>query len=159
MPLDLSPVDSISFIGRRSEDGIPGPAALTSQQTYGLYHGSRLTYHAQHVMGLPSEWEREPLLNVGFQAILRMKGDVLVAHLLFNGKPLNGAKVQAFGEDGHENAAAMTNDRGEVAFSAAQIKPGLNGLLIEYLDKDSQGELQGERYIGDAHYLTVTFRR
>jgi hypothetical protein len=158
-PLGLSPVDSDSFIGRRSQDPIPTPGSLTSQQTYGLYQGSRLTYHAQHISGPPGKWNSKPLDQVDFQAVLRMEEDTLVAQLLFRGQPLAGAKVQLFEPDGSEHAAATTDDRGHAEFNLKQLQPGLVGLLVGHVDKNAQGKLNGETYTSDAHYLSVTIRR
>jgi hypothetical protein len=158
-PLELLPVDSVSLIGRRSANAVTTRGGLTAQQTYGLYHGSKLTYHAQHVAGPPSKWPSKPLEDVGFQAVLQMQGEMLVVQIRLNNEPLTGAKVRLFGEDGNENATAMTDERGKVTFSAEQIQPGLSGLLIGHLDKHRRGELNGEQYTSDMHYLTVTFRR
>jgi hypothetical protein len=158
-PIELTAVDSDSFIGRRSAEPIADSSVLLSVQPYGLYHGSMLVYHTQHITGAPDKWNKEPLAEVALQAVLVMSDEKLVARILHHGKPLAGAKVQLFCDEGHEEGTAETNEQGEVEFTAAQVEDGLNGLLVGHVDKQAKGELEGQAYQGEANYLTVTFKR
>lgn len=158
-PVGMQPVDSDAFIGLRSAEPVSGTASLTAVQPYGLYHGSMLVYHMQHVTGKPASWSEKPLEDTALQAVLTMHDTKLVARILRDGKPLPGAKVQLFCDEGHEEGAAETNEQGEVEFSASQVEDGLNGLLVGAVDKEAKGEFEGKAYQGEAHYLTVTFRK
>ena len=156
----MTSVDSDSFIGRRSDSKVQGAGVLSSIQTYGIYRGSKLTYHSQHVAGPSEKWGQSPNKALPLQAVLTPRDDGgVVVHVFMNNKPVVDAKVQLFCDDGHEEGAAQTDDHGQVEFDGNQVEDGLNGLLVGHVDKTSSGEIDGAPYKGEANYLTVTFRR
>lgn len=157
---DLSAVEADGFVGRRSKQPLAAKGQLQSTVVYGNYHGMKLTYSAQSVLDSElSKASAKPTGNLDLEAVLSEQDGGVTAQVYWRGKPLPDTKVQLFCEEGHEEGSATTDPQGRVHFSADEVEEGLNGLLIGRVDKESAGELNGEAYKGEAHYLTVTFAR
>lgn len=157
---DLAAVETDGFVGRRSKQKVAAKGQLQSSVVYGNYHGMKLTYSAQSFLeSNPAPSAAKPTGNLDLEAVLSEKDGGVAAQIFWRGKPLPEAKVQLFCEEGHEEATATTDPQGRVHFSADEVEEGLNGLLVGRVDKVSSGELNGEAYTGEAHYLTVTFVR
>ena len=73
------------------------------------------------------------------------------------GKPLPGAKLSLSHESGGEGQQATTNEQGAVMLPATAISKGLNGIMVMHVDKEDQGEVNGEKYTSATHILTATF--
>lgn len=159
-PVKMKTVEEADFVGLKSEAPTKAGHNLACQATYGLYQGSKLTYHAQHVSGEPTNWSQKPNDALKLQAVLTSKEDGGVqAQILKDGKPLADAKVQLFCSDGHEEGVGTTDSQGRVQFTGSEVEEGLNGLLVGHVDPQSSGDYEGKPYKGEANYLTVTFRK
>lgn len=157
VPMDK--VETDALIGKRSNAPAKG-AVLSCVATYGLYQGSKLTYHCQHVAGQPDAWPAAPNTKLALQALIKAQEDGGVVVTVFaKGKPLANKKVQLFCDEGHEEGEATTDDKGQVSFNSKQVEDGLNGILVGHVDPQAKGELDGTEYTGEANYLSVTFYR
>lgn len=151
-------VESEKYVGNRSAEKVADAGSLHSVAVYGIYAGTKLTYYTQHVLGKDSAaWPTKPVADVDLQGILKKTDDGVSLQVLWKGKPLASAKVQLFCDEGHEEGSATTNPDGIVKFTSKEVEAGLNGLLVGYVDKESPGELDGKKYTGESHYLTITF--
>ncbi|MEZ6068785.1 MAG: hypothetical protein R3C10_00665 [Pirellulales bacterium] len=154
--LDL--VDEDDYVGLRSAKPAPRSGRLRAKSVYGLYQGVMLVYHTQNNAGLdPADWPQAAAEDVQLQAVLTKDADGLQAKVLWEGKPLAGVDVTLYCEDGHNEGTATTNSEGIAKFDAATVEPGLNGLLVNYTDKNASGEWQGKPYKSATHILTATF--
>lgn len=157
-PLELTPVESESFVGRRSQAKVAEQGQVQSSVVYGNYHGMKLCYYTQLVTSAdPAHWPQQPARQMPLEAVLEKAAGEVTAKVLWEGKPLVGAKVQLIDPAGNEAATATTDKQGIARFATGEVKSGLNGLLIGHVDKQRSGELAGKPYQGEAHYLTVTF--
>lgn len=159
--VELSGVETDKFIGNRSAGKVAEAGTLHSVAVYGIYVNTKLTYYSQHLLGEdPAAWPTKPAADVALQGIVsRDKDGGARLQVFWQGKPLAGAKVRLFCDEGHEEGSATTNPDGVVTFSADEVEDGLNGLLVGYVDKGAPGELDGKKYAGESHYLTITFVR
>jgi len=156
--LELTPVESDAFVGRRSQAKIAEQGQVQSSVVYGNYHGMKLSYYTQLVPAAdPAHWPQKPAGQMPLEAVLEKNAAGVTAKILWEGEPLAGAKVQLFCHEGDEEATATTDGQGIVRFPASEVEAGLNGLLVGHVDKQRAGELAGKPYQGEAHYLTVTF--
>ena len=146
------------FTGLKSEGPIDSLGCVKTSIVYGSYHGSKLTYYVQHFPSSDSEqWPSKPLSDTPLQALLQLKGDHLQATIQVNGKPLPGAKLSLSHESGGEGQQATANEQGAVMLPATAISKGLNGIMVMHVDKEDQGEVNGEKYTSATHILTATF--
>ena len=151
-------VESEKYVGNRSAEKVADAGSLHSVAVYGIYAGTKLTYYTQHGLGKDSSaWPTKPAADVDLQGIVKKSDDGVSLQLFWKGKPLGGAKVQLFCDEGHEEGSATTNPDGIVTFTSKEVEAGLNGMLVGYVVKDSPGELDGKKYTGESHYLTITF--
>ncbi len=156
--IELAGVETDEFIGNRSAAKIADAGSLHCVAVYGIYANTKLTYYTQHVIGKDgSAWPTKPAADVALQGIAKKEKEGVSLQVFWQGKPLADAKVQLFCDDGHEEGTATTNPDGVVTFTAKEVEDGLNGLLVGYVVKDSPGELDGKKYAGESHYLTITF--
>jgi hypothetical protein len=157
----LQAIESDSFVGMASIDQVVPDATLVSQTTYGIYQGSLLQYYTMHRGGkLPSAGEspkNQAAIPWDLRADLSHVDGAVEVHVIWKGKPLVGATVQLFCEEGHEEAARETDESGKVVFSDEEVEDGLNGILVGYTDPNESGSYQERTYESAAHYLTVTF--
>ncbi len=152
-------VDSDSFVGMQSTSGIDAGQEVFGTVTYGLYHGTKLTYHVEHLPQQDStSWPTSARSDAPLQTIISPSpaGGVIVT-VLQNGEPLQGIDVKLFCEDGHEEAALKTDATGLVTFDAKDVETGLNAVLVSVTDGNAQGELNGEAYQSTSDFLTATF--
>lgn len=154
--LELVSVEEDAFIGLRSKSAIKPSGVLATNVVYGDYHGMQLIYYAQHSLGKPQSWSKQPLKKQKLQAVLQMSEDGGVqCRILWEGKPLEGADVTLFCEDGHEEGKAKTDAKGLVAFNGDQVEAGLNAILVGRTIKEGEGE---DAVAKEAHYMTATFQ-
>lgn len=159
--VELAAVKTDTFVGRRSQEAVSGRGQLYSTAVYGKYHGMKLSYSTQLVLGTDSaQWPAKSTGKTALEAVLTESGDGGVAARIFwQGKPLAGANVRLFCAESHEEGTATTNEQGIARFAAEEVEKGFNGLLVGHMDKDAKGKLDGVPYTGIAHYLTITFRK
>jgi hypothetical protein len=156
----LKGVESEKYVGNRSPEKIADAGSLSTVNVYGIYGGTKLTYYTQHILGKDAaKWPTKPTADVDLQGVLKQTDEGLELTVLWKGKPLADAKVQLTGADGEEKGAETTNPGGVVKFAAKDVPSGLNGLLVGYVDKEAPGELDGKKYSGESHYLTITFAK
>jgi hypothetical protein len=153
----LKAVQSDEFLGNRSPSKFTGSGGLVSKGTYGVYHGTKLTYYTQHLLPKPEAWPTKANDELELQGLLKKEGDGVSLQVLFKGKPLRDAKVSLHGRKGAEKIAKSTDGSGNVRFSSKELASGLNGVLVGHVIKDQEGELGGKKYASESHYLTVTF--
>lgn len=156
--LAMKPVESDSLVGLRAKAKVARSGMLVGQQTYGVYHGSKLVYYIQHFLDQnASHWQQE-LSDAGdLQATLEPADNGINVFVRWKGKPLANTDVKLFCEDGHEEGAGSTDDHGKVHFTQKEVESGLNALVIGYNNPASSGSVGDEAYKSESHYLTVTF--
>lgn len=152
-------VDSDSLVGIQSEQPVGQDHELSGTVTYGLYHGTKLTYHVEHLpMQDPAMWPTEPRDGAAMQSVLTRTDDGgLRAVILRDGKPVVGTEVKLFCEDGHEEGAETTDDSGTVTFAKRSVEDGLGGIIVGVTSENEPGTLDGKDYQSTTHYLTATF--
>jgi hypothetical protein len=154
-PVPLSSVSTDTLVGRRSSEPVAKKGMLVAVAPYGIYQGTRLNYAAQHL--LSDQAEPSPVEKLPLQVLLRQRDGGLAAQVLWQGNPLSGAEVTLFCDDGHEEGAGQTDAEGRITFTDQEVEPGLGGLLVRHVLEDRSGELEGQKYQSESHYLTVTF--
>lgn len=158
-PVELDKVETDDFIGLASKAAVDKDVNLASEVTYGIYHGTRLTYHVEHHgKALPTALSAENKPAKGMSAVLVDTDKGVDVYVYYEGKPLTGADVKLFCEEGHEEASAATSKDGKVSFTDKEVEEGLNAILVGTTLNDKSGELDGKAYKSESHYLTVTFQ-
>lgn len=159
VPVETKTIDSDDFIGKRSVGSVPKDADIVSQATYGVYHGSKLQYYTQHLGGeMPKEFSGcKPFEKMDFQAHAVDTDEGVDVYVLWKGKPLEGAGVQLFCEDGHQEGSGETDASGKVSFNDKQVEDGMNAIMVLNSVSDDSGEVDGEAYGSAMHFLTATF--
>lgn len=158
--LSLGHLQTEDFVGMVSKERVPRGVKLTTDVTYGIYHGNRLNYYVSHIHGaLPvsvgDSSDTEFMSVMSAEIVGTASGiDVFASRL---GKPLVGVDVHLYCKDGHEEAKAVTNQQGKVSFSNDQLEDGLNGIMFGYTDEDDSGKLGDQEYQSSMHYCTMTF--
>ena len=179
-PVSLTAVDTDEFIGRRASSKVGDKGRLAATIVYGIYHGSKLTYYAQHELALrggkqglskkpssaskpasgakPGSGEKgagheKPAL---FAKLTRTAEGGVAARVMWNSQPLVGAQAQLFCDEGHVEGSAKTDADGYVRFTADEVESGLNGIMVGHTVKEA-GTIDDEPYSSASHYLTVTF--
>ncbi len=157
--ITTKPVDGDDVVGIQSVDAIDNDSEVAGTVTYGLYHGTKLTYHVEHLpQSEPAGWPESARDKAPLQTIIRPddKGGVTVI-VLRDGKPLRDTGVKLYCEEGHEEADRKTDNKGTVHFTSKEVESGLNAVLVGYSDDQAQGTLNGEEYSSTTDYLTATF--
>lgn len=156
---NLAIVEEEEFTGRRTEKKVANEGELHSTIVYGIYHGSKLTYYAQHDLSLDESPSGLKLKNAsGLRAeVERGKQGGVRVTVLWQGKPLADATVGLYCDEGHEEGSKATDKEGQVFFEEGPVEDGLNGLLVGHKLKDQPGEVDGKSYESESHYLTATF--
>ncbi len=149
-------VEEEGFTGRRSAVPLQAGGILRTVASYGVYHGTKLTYYVQSGLTVPGVEHR---VSEGLEAIVSKTTEGgIEATILWGGKPLPEVEVKLFDKAGQEQAADATDDGGVVRFAVDTVKPGLNGLMLNYVEADATGEIDGKEFTSATHYLTATFR-
>ncbi len=150
-------VETDELVGLRSKAKADGGGEITGVVTYGLYHGTKLTYHVEHLPGDASQWPTEPRSGVAYQTVITPSpsGGVSVA-VLADGKPVRDVEVQLFCDDGHVEGTATTDIAGMVTFDASEVEAGLNAISAS-ITADNEGELNGAAYTSTTDMITATF--
>lgn len=157
-PVAMKPVESDTLIGRRSATPVEPSGELSTDVTYGLYHGTKLSYHVEHLAGRdPSGWPAEPRDGAAMQTVITPAKGGGISVRVFNGKePLADAAVKLYDAEGEPRGEATTDDEGRVSFAAKELGTGLHAVTAG-LTRESSGEYDGEPYTSTSNYLTATF--
>lgn len=157
-------VNNDELVGLRTIDPIQPEGEIVGSVVYGLYHGTKLTYHAEH---LPSSdaasWPTTPRDTATPQTVITRldNGDVQVL-VLRGDEPLSGVSVRSLAtpaaSDGNAETGQplVTDSHGVVLLKANQIAEGLNALQIQF-KSDRPGQWEGEAYQSETEILTTTF--
>lgn len=155
LPMEL--LEEEGFIGLEGEDSIEPRGRVTTTIVYGSYHGSKLTYYAQHFPAeSPQGWPAAQD-DAKFQAELGVEGDELVVTVLWDGEPAAASGVTLTNEEGGEGVPMKTDAEGVARFPLDKVHEGLNGLMVMKVDKNDRGEVLGKAYTSATHILTATF--
>jgi N-acetylneuraminic acid mutarotase/uncharacterized GH25 family protein len=129
---------------------------LEATQTYGIYHGTLLTYYAKHVHAeSPKELNaaghsKEHRLDI----VPQLDGDKLQVTVTWDGKPLEGSKVSTrVGDEEAVDGKTDKDGRVEVKLEGE----GLVSVLANHTDKSATGKHADEEYKGVMHYSSLTF--
>ncbi len=147
------------FVGKRSIQTVPSSADLMSQATFGVYHGAKLQYYTQYLGGkMPTKFsDCQPIKNMDLQAhAVNTDGGVDI-YILWKGKPLKGADVSLYCDEGHEEGNSETDASGRVSFSDKEVEHGINGITVGHTIANESGKFGDQEYKSAMHYLTATF--
>lgn len=151
-------VKSNDLVGIRSKAPVNENGEVAGTVTYGLYHGTKLTYHVEHLPNRDAkQWPAEPRADSPMQTIITAKDGGVSVLVLKEGKPLADTNVKLFCEKGHEEASRSTDAQGTVTFTSKEVEAGLNAVVVGSTDEDAKGEFNGEGYGSTTEYLTATF--
>jgi len=152
-------VESDDFVGKRSVASVPKSADLVSQATFGVYHGAKLQYYTQHLGGeMPTSFSAcEPFEKMDLQAHAVDTDNGVDVYVLWQGKPLEGADVTLYCEDGHEEGDGTTDASGKVSFNDNQVEDGMNAIMVGHTVPEETGKVGDQEYKSAMHYLTATF--
>lgn len=157
-PVELGEVDTDDLIGLVSKEPVAKDADLACEVSYGIYHGTLLTYHLQHQGKLASKHSEGNKAAKGLAASIVDTETGVDVYVTLDGKPLEKADVKLFCEEGHQEGDAATDKDGKVSFTDKQVEEGLNAVLVGTTLDDKSGELNGKQYKSESHYLTATFQ-
>lgn len=158
-PIAMVPVDSDALIGLRSQVKIAANDEISGSVTYGLYHGTKLTYHVEHLPQRdPANWPREPRANDAYQTVIAPNpAGGLAVVLLHGGKPVGDVDVKLFRESGDLQASQKTDAQGRVSFDKNTLPSGLIAVSAGITDPDAKGEFEGAGYGSTTDIVTATF--
>ncbi|WP_436298136.1 Kelch repeat-containing protein [Stieleria mannarensis] len=153
-------IDSDTLIGLRSVNALDASQEISGHVTYGVYHGTKLTYHVEHLPHrAPKQWPSAPRPDAPLQSIVtRSPSGGLQVTILADGKPAEDVQVKLLGAHGDEKASAKTDIAGIVTFKHQVVQPGLNAIVAGMTDEDENGTLGGNQFNSTTDYLTATFR-
>jgi hypothetical protein len=159
MPVETKTVEKEDFVGKQSVTAVPAGADLISQATFGVYHGAKLQYYTQHLGGkMPQSFTAcKPIEGMDLQAHAVDTDEGVQVYVLWKGKPLDGAEVKLYCEDGHEEGSGKTDKDGKVFFDDGQVEDGINGIVVGHTVAGETGKVGDQEYKSAMHYLTATF--
>jgi N-acetylneuraminic acid mutarotase len=149
--IGLDTDDRVGLISPAPDDG----DILEATQQYGIYGATLLVYYAKHIGAkTPQQLNSAgPSKELKLDICVRRNTDELQIVVLWDGKPLPGAKVSVAVEDAEAVEKTTDND------GRLTIKPegdGIVGVLANHLDKEHSGQLDGKDYKGCLHYASLT---
>lgn len=157
-PVPTKSVTGDDFVGLRSQMPINLHQEISGTTTYGLYHGTKLTYYVEHLPQVDAnQWPTEPRSDGTLQSVITPHLDGVMVKVICDGKPVADQEVKLFCEDGHEEASGTTGVDGTVAFGAGDVESGLNAIVVGMTDDNAVGNYQGEAFASTTDYLTATF--
>ncbi len=142
------------FVGRKSTATVPADATLSTNFTYGIYHGTLLSYYAYHLPPVGTEATGLPEEDrLALQASVAHSKTGMELTVTWKGEPLEGVGVTIIDAE-TESFEDKTDEHGKVSFSTNA--EGLTGFVIGHSIKSASGTLDGEDYASESHYCTVT---
>jgi N-acetylneuraminic acid mutarotase len=153
--LPVKPWDGEDRIGLGAPLPSEKPCVLEAHQQYGVYGTALLLYSAKHVHARSAD----DLNAAGASAKLkldivpRIEGERLELTVLWDGKPLAGAKVSGAVGDA-EPVEKTTDAEGRVTFQPEG--KGLIGVLASRTDDTLTGELGDKKYNQGLNYVSLT---
>jgi hypothetical protein len=158
-PIATEPVDRDDLVGILSKLPVNPHGEVSGTVTYGLYHGTKLTYHVEHLPHADATtWPTEPRPDAPVQTVVTKTDEGVSVLVLKENKPLADVEVKLFCEEGHEEASAKTDANGVVEFSGKEVEPGLNAVMVGITDSEATGTHEGKDYTSTSDFLTATFR-
>ncbi len=156
--IENMPADTNSFVGLESKQAVERDADIYSTVTFGVYHGSKLTYYSQYLGNVVSELtDATPHLDTQFQAQAIATKDAMQFIVYWDREPLQEVEVKLMGADGKTLGTCRTNASGQATFSNQQIPAGLNGIIVGPVTKNESGTHAEAEYSSASHYLTACF--
>lgn len=156
--LEMSALEEEDFIGLESDEGIEPRGVVRTTIEYGLYHGSKLVYYAQHFPSEnPESWPSDFADPAGMTAAADLDGDELVVRVSLRGEPLADTRATLTNEEGGDGLSTTTDANGVARFRGSDIYDGLNGVMVMHVDESAAGEIDGEAYQSTTSILTATF--
>jgi N-acetylneuraminic acid mutarotase len=153
--LEVVPTESEQFVGLISKSPTPIDQCLTTQVTFGIYQGMKLTYYASN-FGKLAESLPATSIETDLSVIPTNTATGVDVMVYWKGKPLPNAEVTLFCDEGEEEGKATTDASGKVSFTDEQVEPGLNALMVGY-QVEAAGSFNEKTYTKESHYATVTF--
>jgi hypothetical protein len=132
--LDLKPIETEELIGLVSNQPVEKTGCVFGTQTFGNYHGTKLTFFVQHFLGEgPQHWQSLSA-DMAMKADLQPHDDGIRVTILWNEKPLAETEVRLSSEDGQEQGKSKTDSDGSFVFTGKQLKPGLHAVMAGFED-------------------------
>lgn len=157
-PIATQSVSGDDLVGIHSKMPVNLHGELSGTVTYGLYHGTKLTYHVEHLPQTDAtEWPTEPRPDAPVQTVVTKTDDGISVLVLKANQPLADTEVKLFCDEGHEEAARNTDANGLVVFTKNEVESGLNAIMVGITDNDVKGTFDGNDYTSTTDYLTATF--
>ena len=157
--VEVVKVENDSLVGLQTVEAVPENAFLVSDVTFGIYHGSRLSYTSMFQGGkLPTSTaspEKNPAAKGLFAHLIDTDSGVDVVVTL-SGKPLEGVEVHLYCAEGEEEGKAKTDPDGKVSFTDEQVEAGLNAVMVGH-NVNRAGKWDGAPYEAESHYITISF--
>ncbi|TWT99043.1 Kelch repeat-containing protein [Neorhodopirellula pilleata] len=163
-PLTTQPAESDELVGLQTAEPVLPDGEIFGSVVYGLYHGTKLTYHVEHLPSSNAQsWPTKPRDTTTPQTVITRLDDGGVQVLVLRGdQPLSGVNVRSLAtpagskEQTKTNQTFTTDNNGIVLLKANQIADGLNALQVQF-KSDTKGQWQEETYESETEVLTATF--
>ncbi len=143
-------VETDEFVGRKSAEALAAAGALEAEIRYGIYHGMLLDYYARH---LTSADALAPKSGLKLAATPKFTDDGVELSVSWDGEPVADASVTMIDPAGVPTEA-QTDESGVAKF--ARPDDGLIGFLYARMDRQANGEIDGEKYTSAGAYGTLT---
>jgi N-acetylneuraminic acid mutarotase len=152
--LEVAAAENDKFVGLVSKNDVTPDATLSTEVTFGIYQGMKLTYYASSLSQLPQSLSEQDSSNLAIKLVDTATG--VDAYVYWQGKPLSQAEVRLFCHHGDEEGKATTDAAGKVSFTDAEVEAGLNALIVGH-QVEQAGTYNDKAYSEESHYATVTF--
>lgn len=155
--LETVAVDTDKLVGLRVVNKeLPSSGLIHGQATYGVYHGTKLTYYVQHALDLSNESLQAKSSNE-LQARLSKIPEGVRVVVMRQGKPLGDSTVKLYCDEGHLEAEHKTDSDGACEFTTSELEGGLNAIVVGAKEEETAGKVGDIPYTSETHYLTATF--
>lgn len=156
--VETTSVKTNSFVGLESKQSVARDADVYSSVTFGVYHGSKLTYYSQYLGSVSLEHaEVTPLLDMRFQTQAVASQKETEFTVFWDGKPLQEVDVKLVGTEGTVLSTSRTNEGGQAKFLNENIPAGLNGIIVGPVTNTESGIYAETQYASATHCLTACF--
>jgi len=153
-PVPLHAAEEANFTGLMSDEITPLAGVVETTASYGIYHGTLLTYYAKHYLSAdPAEWQalggsKAMRLDIVPQSV----GERLELQVLWDGNPAANTAVTLVGE----KESQTTDAQGKVSFPSSPS--GWLAVLVRVIEENRKGELEGAPFTSATHYASLTIR-